>query len=327
MNVSLDRELIEYKSCHLCPRNCGINRYEAMGYCHEKADLHVSRAALHMWEEPCISGSSGSGTVFFSGCNMGCVFCQNKAISKGEVGKIISIDRLVDIFFELEDKGANNINLVTGDMFIPTIRTAIEIARSKGLTLPFLFNTSSYLNLDAVKSLDGLIDIYLPDLKYIREKDAIKYSNAHGYVQAARAAIDEMVRQQPACLFIEKECPEKAAIDNNTDKQTIRAHTEKILQKGVVVRHLLMPGMLIQAKLIVKYLYDRYGDNIFISLMNQYTPSGDLEGFAEINRKVAQAEYDSLIDYAAQIGVVNGFMQIGETAKESFIPQFDLTGV
>lgn len=327
MNVSLDKELIEYKSCHLCPRNCGVNRYETVGFCKEKSALHVSRAALHMWEEPCISGSSGSGTVFFSGCNMGCVFCQNKAISRGEVGKKISIDRLVDIFFELEDKGANNINLVTGDMFIPTIRTAIEIAKSKGLTLPFLFNTSSYLNLDAVKSLDGLIDIYLPDLKYIREKDAIKYSNAHGYVQAARAAIDEMIRQQPACLFIEKDCPEKAAIDNNTDKQTIRAHTEKILQKGVVVRHLLMPGMLIQAKLIVKYLYDRYDDNIFISLMNQYTPSGNLEAFSEIDRKITQEEYDSLIDYAAQIGVTNGFMQIGETAKESFIPQFDLTGV
>ncbi len=327
MNVSLDKELIEYKSCHLCPRNCGVNRYETAGFCKEKSDLHVSRAALHMWEEPCISGSSGSGTVFFSGCNMGCVFCQNKAISRGEVGKIISIDRLVDIFFELEDKGANNINLVTGDMFIPTIRTAIEIAKSKGLTLPFLFNTSSYLNLDTVKSLDGLIDIYLPDLKYIRERDAIKYSNAHGYVQAAKAAIDEMIRQQPSFLFIEKECKKPDSTYVDITQQSHMLDTEKIMQKGVVVRHLLMPGMLIQAKLIVKYLYDRYGDNIFISLMNQYTPNGDLEAFSEIDRKVTKYEYDSLIDYAAQIGVTNGFMQVGETAKESFIPQFDLTGV
>ena len=180
----------------LCPRKCGVNRNEAPGYCREKSDLHVARAALHMWEEPCISGTNGSGTVFFSGCNMGCVFCQNRAISRGQVGKYISADRLVDIFFELEDKGANNINLVTGDMFIPTIRVAIERARNRGISIPFLFNTSSYLTLDSVRSLDGLIDIYLPDMKYIREEDAVRYSAAKGYVESAKAAIDEMVRSR-----------------------------------------------------------------------------------------------------------------------------------
>ena len=296
----------EYESCQLCPRNCRVNRYETTGFCKEKSELHVARAALHMWEEPCISGSNGSGTVFFSGCNMGCVFCQNKAISRGEVGKIISTERLVEIFFELEQKGANNINLVTGDMFIPTIRNAIEEAKNRGISIPFLFNTSSYLNLDAVKSLDGLIDIYLPDLKYIRNEDAIKYSRANGYVEAAKAAIDEMVRQCPTCEFMEK---------------------EQLIKKGVVVRHLLMPGMLIQAKLIVKYLYDKYGDNIYISLMNQYTPNGQLAGYPEIDRKVTNVEYDSLINYAAEIGVTNGFMQVGDTAQESFIPTFDCSGV
>ena len=314
-------ELSEYSNCLLCPRKCGVDRNVVSGYCREKSTLHVSRAALHMWEEPCISGTNGSGTVFFSGCNMGCVFCQNRAISRGQIGKYITIDRLVDIFFELEDKGANNINLVTGDMFIPTIRTAIERAKDKGIGIPFLFNTSSYLALDAVKSLDGLIDIYLPDMKYIREEDAIRYSAARGYVDASKAAIEEMVRQCPKCEFereqIKGKASETEATDGNVD----------IMKKGVVVRHLLMPGMLIQAKLIVKYLYDKYGDNIYISLMNQYTPNNELADYPEIATKVSDRDYNSLIDYAAQIGVVNGFMQVGETAKESFIPEFDCEGV
>ena len=263
-------ELSEYSNCLLCPRKCGVDRNVVSGYCREKSTLHVSRAALHMWEEPCISGTNGSGTVFFSGCNMGCVFCQNRAISRGQIGKYITIDRLVDIFFELEDKGANNINLVTGDMFIPTIRTAIERAKDKGIGIPFLFNTSSYLALDAVKSLDGLIDIYLPDMKYIREEDAIRYSAARGYVDASKAAIEEMVRQCPKCEFGREQTRGNASETDATD-----GHVD-IMKKGVVVRHLLMPGMLIQAKLIVKYLYDKYGDNIYISLMNQYTPNNEL---------------------------------------------------
>ena len=325
-----NRDYPEYVSCKLCPRSCGVNRYETMGFCREKSDLHVARAALHMWEEPCISGTSGSGTVFFSGCNMGCVFCQNKAISRGETGKVITTDRLVDIFFELEDKGANNINLVTGDMFIPTIRTAIERARDKGIGIPFLFNTSSYLRLDAVKSLDGLIDIYLPDFKYIRNEDAVRYSRANGYVDAAKAAIEEMVRQCPGCEFEEvlrENTDSKFETEGRAVDDCKLQEVEQLLKKGVVVRHLLMPGMLIQAKLIVKYLHDRYGDNIYISLMNQYTPNGELTDYPEIDRKVTDRDYESLIDYAAEIGVVNGFMQVGETAKESFIPEFDCEGV
>lgn len=299
----------EYLSCRLCPRNCKVDRMKQTGYCNVLADLSVARAALHMWEEPCISGKNGSGTVFFSGCNMGCVFCQNKEISKGKVGKTINLDRLTDIFFELEEKGANNINLVTGDMFVPTIVKAIENAKNRGIRIPFLFNTSSYLSVDTIKSLDGLIDIYLPDMKYIRESDAIRYSKANGYVEACKSAIDEMHRQQPKCVFE----------DRNGE--------ENLLNSGVMVRHLLMPGMLIQAKLIVKYLYDRYKDDIFISLMNQYTPNGKLQNYPEIDRKVTKREYDSLIDYAAGLGVVNGYMQVGETASESFIPDFDITGV
>lgn len=295
----------EYSSCTLCPRNCRVDRRISTGYCREKSSLQVARASLHMWEEPCISGSTGSGTVFFSGCNMGCVFCQNKKISRGEVGKQITTDRLIEIFFELEEKGANNINLVTGDMFIPTITEAIERARARGLYVPFLFNTSSYLNPDSVKMLDGLIDIYLPDFKYIRDEDAIRYSNAPGYVEAAKAAIDEMVRQQPLCEFGDKD----------------------LMTRGVIVRHLLMPGMLIQAKMIVKYLYEKYGDAIYISLMNQFTPNGELDEFPEIDRKITGREYDSLVDYASGLGLTNGYIQEGETASESFIPDFDCSGV
>lgn len=316
-----------------------------------------------MWEEPCISGKSGSGAVFFSGCNMGCVFCQNKLISRGKTGKYIADDRLVEIFFELREKGAKNINLVTGDIFIPTIRNAIERAKTQGFDLPFLLNTSSYVSVDAIKSLEGLVDIYLPDFKYYRNEDAVRYSNAPGYVEAAKAAIDEMVRQHPACIF------EPVLKDENTagkrltseseaasgDENLLGQHSsseseavpgdesmsghcptsaledvpvdENMLKEGVVVRHLLMPGMVIQAKLILRYLYERYGDKIYISMMNQFTPNGELDGYPEINRKVSEREYDSLIKYAKFLGLRNGFVQIGDTAKESFIPDFDCEGV
>lgn len=300
---------LEYKNCRLCPRNCGVDRTISAGYCRQKDTLMVARAALHMWEEPCISGKRGSGTVFFSGCNMGCVFCQNRKISRGEVGKIVGKERLLEIFFELKEKGANNINLVTGDMFIPTIREAIEDARRQHFDLPFLLNTSSYLNVDTVKSLEGLIDIYLPDFKYIRDEDAIRYSNAPGYVEAAKAAVGEMIRQRPRPTFF----PEKDG--------------DIIMKSGVVVRHLLMPGMLIQAKLIVKYLYENYGDGIYLSLMNQYTPNGENDLFPEIDRKVTDGEYDSLVRYAQCLGIERAFVQIGETASESFVPEFDLQGV
>ncbi len=311
----------EYRSCNLCPRNCGIDRTVTTGYCREKSSLHVARASLHMWEEPCISGKRGSGTIFFSGCNMGCVFCQNSRISRGETGKIISRERLTEIFFELKEKGANNINLVTGDMFIPTIRVAVDDAKRQGFDLPFLLNTSSYLNVETVRSLEGYIDIYLPDFKYIRDRDSVRYSNAPGYAEAARAAIEEMVRQHPSPVFA----------DMNTQSAPEGFHLDGpepgMMTKGVVIRHLLMPGMLIQAKLIVRYLYERYGDSVYLSLLNQYTPGDAVSSFPEINRKVTRAEYKSLVEYARNLGVTNAFVQEGETADESFIPDFDCRGV
>ena len=297
----------EYEECTLCPRKCRVNRYERTGYCKSTAKMWIARAGLHFWEEPCISGTRGSGVIFFTGCKMGCIFCQNHKISRGNAGKEITKERLIEIFNELDEKGAHNINLVTADIYLPEIRDAVKTAKQQGFKLPFILNTSSFLNAGTVRSLEGLIDIYLPDFKYIRNEDALRYSNAAGYTEAAKEAADEMVRQCPECIFDE------------TDDGVI-------LKKGVVVRHLLMPGMLIQAKLIVRYLYERFGDKILISLLNQYTPNGRLDGYPDINRHVSETEYRSLIRYAESLGV-RGFMQDKESADDCFIPAFDLSGV
>ena len=298
----------DYTACRLCPRDCGIDRNKIPGACKVTSSLKAARASLHFWEEPCISGKNGSGTVFFSGCNLGCVYCQNIEISRGNAGKEITPERLTEIYFELEEQGAENINLVTADHFLPTIAGTIEAAKKEGLKIPFLLNTSSYVKVDTLKKMEGLIDIYLPDFKYIRDEDAIRYSRAPGYTEAAKAAIGEMVRQQPKCLYK----PENG-----------------LLSRGVVVRHLLLPGLLIQAKLILSYLYRTYGDRIIYSLLNQYTPNPELlsENYPEINRKVTEYEYHSLMEYAAELGIINGYIQTGEAAGESFIPAFDLRGI
>lgn len=303
------KEYPEYKNCRLCPRKCGVNRYSSKGFCRESNVIRAARAGLHMWEEPCISGFGGSGAVFFTGCSLQCVFCQNRDISRGSCGTEVSVERLIEIFYELKDQGADNINLVTGDIFIPSVRHAMESAKNKGFDLPFILNTSSFINTETLKTLEGLIDIYLPDLKYIREEDAIRLSRAAGYTDNAKAAIDEMVRQQPRCEFIST------------------SNDSTLIKKGVIVRHLLIPGMLIQAKLIVKYLYDRYGDNIYISLLSQYTPNNDLDEYPDINRKVTQTEYRSLVRYTQNLGVTNAYVQELDSADLSFIPSFNLTGI
>ncbi|MBQ8603470.1 MAG: radical SAM protein [Oscillospiraceae bacterium] len=291
--------------CNICPRNCNVDRSVKPGFCSMTDTVKISRAALHMWEEPCISGEKGSGTVFFSGCNMKCVFCQNKEISTGGFGREITVDRLAEIFLELQGKGALNINLVTPTHYTLQIIDAVKLAREKGLTLPVVYNTSSYEKAETIKLLKDVVDIWLPDFKYTDNTAAARYSKAGDYVQYATAAIDEMVRQQPECIF-----------DDNG-----------IIQKGVIVRHLVLPGQVQAAKDAVEYLYNRYGDSIFISIMSQYTPCTDLEAYPEINRKITDGEYDEVVDYAVEIGVENGFLQEGESASESFIPPFDLTGV
>ena len=287
--------------CDLCPRKCLVDRKKGeKGICGQTENLKVARAALHFWEEPCISGDAGSGAVFFSGCPLHCVFCQNENIANGTVGKEISLERLVDIFLELQEKRANNINLVTPGHFVPQIVKALDQARREGLTLPVVYNTSSYETVDTIKMLEGYVDIYLPDFKYIQPETAQRYSHAADYPKVVKAAIAEMVRQTGACVF----------------------DAQGKIQKGVIVRHLLLPGKVREAKQIVQYLHETYGDRIYISLMNQYTPVAALENYPELTRKVTRREYDRLVDYAISLGVENAFIQEGDTAKESFIPMF-----
>lgn len=294
-------------NCILCPRKCSVNRNEGqIGYCGMPADLVVARAALHMWEEPCISGTSGSGTVFFGGCNLKCVFCQNHSIAIGELGKKITITRLAEIFLELQAKGAANINLVTPTHYVPQIREALLLAKEKGLTLPIVYNTGSYENISSLRLLDGLIDIYLPDLKYFSTELSSKYSHATDYFEQATLAIAEMYRQVGAPVFDE---------------------ITGMMQKGMIVRHLLLPGQTKDSKKVLRYLHETYGSNIYISIMNQYTPLPHVAHIPELNHKVTAEEYEKVINFALRLGIENAFIQEGETAEESFIPAFDMEGV
>lgn len=300
------KNMNKYENCLLCPRKCGINRAAGQtGVCGVSAEIRVARAALHYWEEPCISGEKGSGAVFFSGCSLHCVFCQNREISDGKVGKVISKERLRDIFLELKAKGANNINLVTPGQYIPDIVWAVRDARRYGMELPIVYNTSGYENADELKQLEGIVDVYLPDFKYMDSALSAKYSRAKDYPSVAKQAISEMVRQQPGVV-----------IDDATG----------LIQKGVIVRQLLLPGHVNDAKVILKYLHDTYQDSIYISMMSQFTPIA-LKDYPEINRTVTRREYERLIDYAIKIGITNAFIQEGNVTKDSFIPAFDCEGV
>ena len=293
------------KSCRLCPHSCGTDRTKTPGRCGCLSEIKAARASLHHWEEPCLSGTNGSGTVFFSGCTLSCVYCQNSEISHKSTGKIISAQRLAEIFIELQNLGAHNINLVTPDHFADKIADAIMIARLKNFTLPVVYNTSGYCSIDTLKMFDGLVDIYLPDFKYMSSEISKKYSFAENYPETAKAAINEMHRQQPVCQF-----------DENG-----------IMTKGVIVRHMILPGFLYDSKEVVKYLYKTYKNNLYISIMNQYTPHGDLKKYPEICRSVSKREYDALVDFAINLGVENAFIQSGTAADESFIPHFDCRGI
>ncbi|MDY4692908.1 MAG: radical SAM protein [Blautia sp.] len=292
--------------CTLCPRNCHSDRInKKTGYCGMDNTVRVARAALHMWEEPCISGEKGSGAVFFTGCGLKCCFCQNREIAIGKSGLEISVDRLGEIFLELEEKGAANINLVTGAHFVPQIISALELARKKGMSLPIIYNSSGYEKVETLKMLEGYVDVYLPDFKYMESDLAEKFSHAADYPQTAKKAIREMIRQTGPVII-------------NEDGYILR---------GTIVRHLILPGHTKNSVSVLEYLYHEYGDNIFISIMNQYTPVFKQEKYTELNRKVTKREYEKVLDAAVKLGIVNGFMQEGETAKESFIPSFDYEGV
>ncbi len=300
------KNMNKYENCLLCPRKCGINRSTGQtGVCGVSSEIKVARAALHYWEEPCISGKRGSGAVFFSGCSLHCVFCQNREISDGKAGKVIRKERLSDIFMELAVKGANNINLVTPGQYIPDIVWAVNDAKSRGMKLPIIYNTSGYENVTELKLLEGIVDVYLPDFKYMDSTLSARYSRAKDYPSVAKHALSEMVRQQPDVV-----------IDDATG----------LIQKGVIVRQLLLPGHVNDAKAVLKYLYDTYHDHVYISMMSQFTPIA-LKDYPEINRTVTRREYERLVDYALKIGITNAFIQEGDVAKDSFIPAFDCEGV
>ena len=285
--------------CNLCPRNCGVNRHETIGVCDAGDNIKLAYYSLHRWEEPVISGTNGSGTVFFSHCNLKCIFCQNKKISTGGYGKIISNDRLKEIFLELQKKGAHNINLVTPTPFVPLIADVLQEIKGKELTIPVVYNTSSYENVETIKIMNGLVDIYLADLKYYSNELGLKYSRCSNYFEIASKAIDEMVKQVGTFEIV-----------------------DDLMKKGVIVRVLILPGHIEDSKKIIKYLYDKYHDDVIISIMNQYTPIEKLE-YDNLNRKVTDDEYDEVVNYAYDLGVRMAFMQEGETQSESFIPDFD----
>ena len=302
---------VSLRQCELCPRGCKVNReIGQLGICKVSSQLKVARAALHFWEETCISGTKGSGAVFFSGCSMHCVFCQNQEIANGVVGKEISRERLAEILLEFQEKGANNINFVTPGHYVPHIVWSVEQAKRQGLRIPIVYNTSSYEKVDTLKQLEGIVDVYLPDFKYWNPELAAKYSNAPDYPEVAKSAIAEMVRQQPEAKFVYDE------------EQGL-----ELIKKGVIVRQLLLPGQLKDAKQIVKYLHETYGNQIYLSLMSQYTPLAHVEKYPELNRKVSRRSYEAYVDYAIEIGVENGYIQEEDVAEENFIPAFDGEGV
>ena len=292
-----------YDNCTLCPRRCGVNRREAKGYCGMGDQLLAARAGLHFYEEPYMSGESGSGTVFFSGCSLKCVFCQNWQISRDGFGKEISTDRLSEIFLEQQSRGALNINLVTGTHFTPSIAEALRKAKAGGLQIPVLWNSSAYEEVETLRMLEGLVDIWLPDFKTLDEGLAKKYYNAPDYPEAAKKALDYMVTVSPEPVF-----------------------EGDLMVSGVNVRHLVMPGASADSKNVISYLYGTYKNRIWISIMNQYTPV-TAQPYDKLNRKTTRREYEKVVNFAIDLGVTQAMIQEEGTAKDSFIPVFDGEGI
>jgi putative pyruvate formate lyase activating enzyme len=302
-----------YSCCELCPRRCRVDRSISRGFCGQGIEPIIARASLHMWEEPCISGKEGSGTLFFVGCTLGCVYCQNAEISRQNKldtlsrDNTVSAERLADIFLKLRSKGANNINLVTPTMFSPHIIEAIRISRLHGLNIPIVYNTSGYELAEIIESLSGSVDIYMPDFKYLSHELSAKYSSAADYPEFAKSSLRMMVQTAGGCEFNQR----------------------GMMTRGVIVRHLLLPGKLAESKRVIEYLFMEYGNDIYYSLMSQYTPVAALnkEKYPELSRRVTTYEYNKLIDYALSLGMTDAFIQEGGAAKESFIPSFNGEGV
>ncbi len=290
------------EKCNLCPRHCNADRKTEKGFCRVSDKITLGRAGLHFWEEPCISGYGGSGTIFFTGCNMGCIFCQNMPLSRGKVGKEISVTRLREIFYELIDDGADNINLVTPSHYIPQIAKALSGER---LPVPVVYNTSSYEETEALKMLDGLIDIYIPDLKYVKSTISKAFSNAPDYFEKAMPAIKEMYRQTGDIKFDE----------------------DDMLTKGLIIRHLVLPGYLENTYDVIDKVSESFSEGVLFSLMSQYTPPSKPLKYPSLNRRLTEEEYEKAVDYMYLAGIENGFVQELSSAKEEYTPPFDLQGV
>ena len=293
------------KNCKLCPRNCNINRTEKIGFCGASEKIRVALVSLHKWEEPCLVGKNGAGTIFFSHCNLKCVYCQNFKISSEGYGKEISIERLAEIFLEQQKRGAANIELVTPTHYVPQICIAIDIAKLNGLKIPIVYNTNSYENLSTLDLLKNRVDIFLPDLKYFNDEIAKTFSNAPNYFNVATAAIKKMF---------------ELVGENKFD-------AAGTMTRGVIVRHLILPNFRRDSFKILDWLQKTFGDKIFISLMNQYTPLYRAYEYKKINRRLTTFEYDSVTNYALDVGIKNCYIQIGKTADEKFVPIFNGDGV
>jgi len=293
------------ESCNLCPNNCNINRNKYKGKCGAGAKIKVALASLHYYEEPCISGESGSGTVFFSNCNLECVFCQNYKISTEGYGKEIEIEDLANIFISLQNKNANNINLVSPTPYVPQIIEAIKIAKKNGLNIPIIYNSGGYENVETIKMLDGYIDVYLPDLKYAENTLASKYSNANNYFEHSTKAILEMYKQVGSPVF-----------DENG-----------LIQKGLIIRHLVLPSHMENYKKVLKWINDNIDKGVYVSIMAQYFPTGNAGKFKEINRKLTEKEYREKEEYLYSLEIENGYMQELEEHEEEYVPNFDLSGI
>ena len=299
-------------ACGLCPRHCNVERKAGQrGFCGMTEEVSVARVAPHYWEEPCVSGINGSGTVFFSGCNLRCVYCQNHKIAAGMAGQRMTVEGLSEAFLSLQEKGCHNINLVTPSHYVPQIRRALQLAK---LTIPVVYNTSSYECVQTLRQMEGVVDIYLADLKYLDRELARRYSHAADYPETAKTAIQEMVRQTGGAVY---ECVSGERVENATEYPD-----DALMKRGVIVRHLLLPGQAGEAKRVLRYLYETYGDKIAVSILNQYTPLPHVAAYPELNRKVTEEEYEEVVAFALELGIGHGFLQEGQAASESFIPDF-----
>ncbi len=297
---------MNYQNCKLCPRKCGASRnHGKLGFCGADQSVQIARAAPHQWEEPCISGTKGSGTVFFSFCNLGCLFCQNYLVSRGKTGGVISRERLTEIFLELQNQGAHNLNLVTPTHYLPDIIPALAMAKEKGCNLPVVYNSGGYESLETLEILQEIVDVFLPDLKFASIATAVELANAPDYFQVATAGIKRMA-----------ELIGKCEIDNNG-----------LIQRGLIVRHLVLPGKTEESRTILKWIKDELPEWVIISLMGQYLPMGDAVNHPQFGRKLTAKEYDAVVDCLYQLGLENGYVQELSAASDEFIPKFDLTGV